>query len=119
MKCTPCQQMNIACAVDRNGDRRKSGSRKHIETLENRIQTLEGLLLQTLRRNRQSQGSWDEEMDLRSEGASPVEELLTAPSQLATKPTQSSLANGQKENETRPGSRSSAAEYSLPQYVPC
>jgi len=120
MKCTPCRQMNIACAVDRNGDRRKSGSRKHVETLKNRIQTLEGLLLQTLRQNRQSQGSWDEEMDPRSEGGSPVEELLAAPSQSPTIPTQSGLANGQ--NETRLENRSfetSAADYSLPRYVPC
>ncbi|KPI39557.1 Nitrogen assimilation transcription factor nit-4 [Cyphellophora attinorum] len=44
LQCTPCRQVDLSCAVDRGGDRRKTGSRKHVETLEQRILDLERVL---------------------------------------------------------------------------
>ncbi|KAL4808375.1 hypothetical protein BDV18DRAFT_134835 [Aspergillus unguis] len=104
MKCTSCRQMDIPCAVDRNGDRRKSASRKHVETLEQRIQTLEGFL----RQNSQIKSPQDEEVDLLSEDGGPVD----APSQSA----HSDLENGP--SQATPNSRSfetPAADYLLSQ----
>ncbi|KAL5332435.1 hypothetical protein BJX70DRAFT_134017 [Aspergillus crustosus] len=72
-KCTPCQQMDLHCTVDRNGDRRKAGSRRHVETLEQRIMDLEGLLHRSVQGRQQSEpSSWEDNDEPRSEGAVPV-----------------------------------------------
>lgn len=113
--------MNIPCAVNGNGDRRKSGSRKHVEALEKRIQSLEGLLRQQpLQNGQQSEIAWDDEdMNARSEDGSPVEELMTASTQSSSVPTtQSGLRTDQ--DPTQPESQeyeAPSASYSLSQYV--
>jgi hypothetical protein len=66
IRCTPCQQTDSPCAVERNGDRRKSGSRGHIETLEQRILELEGLHSRMMQNREQSGVSREEEA--RSDG---------------------------------------------------
>ncbi|KAL2782900.1 hypothetical protein BJX66DRAFT_319547 [Aspergillus keveii] len=63
--------MDLPCAVDRNGDRRKAGSRRHVETLEQRIMDLEGLLHRTVQDHQQSETS-------SSEGAVPVSSAVCA-----------------------------------------
>ncbi|KAJ0415935.1 hypothetical protein BJY00DRAFT_317396 [Aspergillus carlsbadensis] len=66
-QCTPCQQTGNACVVDRNGDRRRSGSRKHVETLEQRIKSLEGLIRQARDGSSHQESEVSGEMDGRSE----------------------------------------------------
>lgn len=61
--------MDLSCSVDHNGDRRKSGSRRHVETLERRILDLEGLLHRTTQSRQQSELLWEDDADARSEGA--------------------------------------------------
>jgi hypothetical protein len=69
MKCTPCQQMDLPCIMNPNGDRRKSGSRRHIEALEQRILDLEGVHYR-MTQNRQEAGlSWKDDVETRSDGA--------------------------------------------------
>ncbi|KFY92971.1 hypothetical protein V498_04641 [Pseudogymnoascus sp. VKM F-4517 (FW-2822)] len=60
--------MDLSCSVDHNGDRRKSGSRRHVETLEQRILDLEGLLHRTTPSRQQSELLWEDDADPRSEG---------------------------------------------------
>ncbi|KAL4963386.1 Zn(II)2Cys6 transcription factor [Aspergillus stella-maris] len=73
IKCNPCQQMDLPCAVDRNGDRRKAGSRRHVETLEQRVMELEGLLQRPLQnRQRNELSSWEDNDEPRSEDGVPV-----------------------------------------------
>ncbi|KAK0755681.1 hypothetical protein N5P37_011772 [Trichoderma harzianum] len=62
-KCTPCEQLDIPCSVDPTGDRRKAGSRKHVETLERRILELEKLLQQPTQHGPHSQDSSEDTSD--------------------------------------------------------
>ncbi|KAH8703861.1 hypothetical protein BGW36DRAFT_93135 [Talaromyces proteolyticus] len=86
-RCTPCQRTNNRCLFNRNGDRRKSGSRKHIETLEQRIHSLEALLDQGSR-----QRVYTGEDDTRSiYNMSPVQETTEENGQLSVDDTDSPM----------------------------
>ncbi|OBT85985.1 hypothetical protein VE02_06380 [Pseudogymnoascus sp. 03VT05] len=61
--------MDLSCSVDHNGDRRKSGSRRHVETLEQRILDLEGLLHRTTQSRKQSELLPEDDADAHSEVA--------------------------------------------------
>ncbi|OBT77600.1 hypothetical protein VF21_04574 [Pseudogymnoascus sp. 05NY08] len=61
--------MDLSCSVDHNGDRRKSGSRRHVETLEQRILDLEGLLHRTNQSRQQSELLGEDDAHAHSEGA--------------------------------------------------
>lgn len=59
--------MDLLCTVDHNGDRRKAGSRKHVESLEQRILDLESLLHQTAQSPQQEDLFGEPEVAVRSE----------------------------------------------------
>ncbi|KFY43101.1 hypothetical protein V494_02095 [Pseudogymnoascus sp. VKM F-4513 (FW-928)] len=60
--------MDLSCSVDHNGDRRRAGSRRHVETLEQRILDLEGLLHRTTQSRQQSDLLWEDDVDGRPDG---------------------------------------------------
>ncbi|KFX88788.1 hypothetical protein V490_07398 [Pseudogymnoascus sp. VKM F-3557] len=94
--------MDLSCSVDHNGDRRRSGSRRHVETLEQRILDLEGLLHRTTQSRQQSDPPWEEDVDARPDGAGvPVASIhrttTNAPAPLYASPSSTldlSLAEG-------------------------
>ncbi|KAK5692378.1 hypothetical protein LTR97_010686 [Elasticomyces elasticus] len=61
--------MDLPCAVKRNGDRRKAGSRRHVETLEQRILDLESLQHRIMKTREQSELSGEDRSGVRSAGA--------------------------------------------------
>ncbi|KAK3652919.1 hypothetical protein LTR56_004867 [Elasticomyces elasticus] len=61
--------MDLPCAVKRNGDRRKAGSRRHVETLEQRILDLESLQHRMMKTREQSEPSQEDDVEARSGSA--------------------------------------------------
>lgn len=118
--------MDLSCSVDHNGDRRKSGSRRHVETLERRILDLEGLLQRTTHSRQQSELLWEDDADTRSEGAGvPVESGGPRTSAYAAAPLYASpsstldlslaeglIALGSHHTATPPGTESCASFHS-------
>lgn len=60
--------MDIPCVVNPSGDRRKSGSRRHIETLEQRIRDLEGVQHSMAQNSQEAELPWGGDVETRSDG---------------------------------------------------